>query len=320
VEEEDVDDSTLPNDAHKPTDLDDVPEEDDETVRHHGSVKAQSRISTGSGATMQQQAALRELYIHEVLALLSCFVLPLVSAYLLHHIRVQLSRPSEGLVSNFNLTIFLLVSELRAFSHALKLVQSRTLHLQRVIHGNPFASPTHTGAQIEEMAERLSRLEARSLADEFVREQGGGLDSVPAEEIASMARDVRNAIQPELDALNRAVRRYEKKATVLQYQTESRFLALDSRLDDAIALAAVAAKNSSSKNVFMRTIESLVTIVLFPFNTILRVILLPLRSLLSLVTFSKAPAAAKHSRTARTGKQSSSRFSGDRVPPRVMKR
>ncbi|KID79908.1 uncharacterized protein G6M90_00g014770 [Metarhizium brunneum] len=307
--------------ASKTTNLDNVPEEEEPPKPNGPSTAAQSKRGKDGGTTPQQQAALRELYMHEVLALISCFLLPPLSAYVLHYIRAQLSRPSEGLVSNYNLTIFLLISELRAFSHALKLVQSRTLHLQRVIHGNPFASPTQAGAQIEDMIERLSRLEARSLADEFVRQHSDGLDPVQAEETANMARDVRNAIQPELDALNRAVRRYEKKATMLQYQTDSRFQALDSRVDDAIALAAVAAKNSRSKNALARTIDSLVAIVLFPFNTILQVITLPLRSLIALINLNKrAHIAEKPGRTTRSAKQSSPRYNGDRVPPRVMKR
>jgi hypothetical protein len=321
TDDDDNDDAPL-YESHKPSNLDDVPEEEEETLKQNGSPRAQRDKSTNHGATLQQETALRELYLHEALSLLSCFALPMVSAYLLHYIRVQLSRPSEGLVSNFNLTIFLLISELRAFSHALKLVQSRTLHLQRVIHGNPFGSPNQTGVQIEEMTERLNRLEARSLADEFVREHGQGCDDTQAAERADMTRDVRNAIQPELDALNRAVRRYEKKATMLQHQTDTRFMLLDSRLDDAIALAAVAAKNSNSKNVLTRAIESIIAIVLFPFHTILRVLMLPLHSLLSLLnlTKKKAPVAAKHGRTPRTSKQSASRYDGDRVPPRVMKR
>ena len=293
--------------------------------KQNGSTRSRERnIHTPASATPQQQAALRELYTHEILALLSCFALPLVSAYLLHYIRAQLSRPSEGLVSNYNLTIFLLASELRAFSHTLKLVQSRTLHLQRVIHGNPYASPTQTGTRIEEMLERLARLEARSLADEFVRAQTDGPASVTTQQDrTSVTRDVRNAIQPELDALNRAVRRYEKKATVLQYQTDARFSSLDARLEDAIALAAVAAKNSSSKNVFVRAMESVVTIALFPFNSLLQMAMLPLRSVLGLISLSKKqpPSAAKHSRQTRTSKHAAQpRYNGDRVTTRVMKR
>ena len=315
-----------PNDRKGNSSLDDVPEEEEEPLQQNGQEEHRERSDTASSTEPQQQAALRELYMHEFLALLSCFAMPAVSAYLLHYIRVQLSRPSEGLVSNYNLTIFLLVSELRAFSHALKLVQSRTLHLQRVMHGNPFASPTSTGAKMEDMVERLSRLEARSMAEEFVREHNSEpsaeQDPMRPEQKAAMTRDVRGAIQPELDALNRAVRRYEKKATLLQLQTDSRFSMLEARMDDAIALAAVAAKNSGSKNIFVRTAESLVSLILLPFNALLQLIALPFRSLATLFTFSKQrPAAAKHPRSQRLGRPSSrATYGPERVPTRVAKR
>jgi len=48
-------------------------------------------------------------------------------------------------------------------------------------------------------------------------------------------------LQPELDALNRAVRRYEKRATLQAFQTESRLKDIESRLNDAVSLAAAAA-------------------------------------------------------------------------------
>ncbi|KAG6018045.1 hypothetical protein E4U43_007769 [Claviceps pusilla] len=309
---------------HKTANLDNVPEEAEEIIRGNSKSSSQQEQPPSDLTTPQQRSALRELYFHEVLALLSCFALPLVSAYLLHYIRVQLSRPSEGLVSNYNLTIFLLASELRAFSHTIKLVKSRTLHLQQVVHSNPFAAPSLPGAHVEEMLERLGRLEARSLADEFVREHSEDtMASVGTEQKASLTKDVRNTIQPELDALKRAVRRYEKKATLLQHQTDARFSVMDSRLDDAIALAAVAAKNSSSKNMLVGVLGPLVAILLFPFTTVLQIFTLPLRSILGLLnSCRKSPLSAKNSRPSRPGRQQSSqpRYSGDRVPTRVMKR
>ncbi|GAO16898.1 hypothetical protein UVI_02046620 [Ustilaginoidea virens] len=297
--------------ARRNTRLDGVPEDTRGPWKQDDGRNAGGKQPTHF-ATPQQRAALRELYAHEILALISCFALPLLSAYLLHFIRVQLSRPSEGLVSNYNLTIFLLASELRAFSHSLKLVQSRTLHLQRVIHGNPFASPTQIGSQIEEMLERLERLEARSLAEEFVRDHGQDTSSVGGQDRATATREVRNAIQPDLDALNRAVRRYEKKATMLQYQTDCRFSALDLRMDDALALAAIAAKNSNSKSIFVRIVESLMAVLLFPLNALVQVWMLATRSLFSLTTLGKKPRiSAKHGRANRVAKQSSKpRYSG----------
>ena len=140
--------------------LDDVPEE--EVVEaEESSAKKKPREPTSLSA--EQRSAIRELYMYEFFALLACFALPLLAAYLLHTIRAQLSRPSEGLVSNYNLTIFCLVSELRVFSHMLKLVQSRTLHLQRVVHRNPYGSGTGgSSGKLNEIMERLERLEERS--------------------------------------------------------------------------------------------------------------------------------------------------------------
>ena len=297
--------------------LEDVPEDGEVTKTKTNRATGDDKVSS------KQQTALTELYIHEILALMSCLLLPLVAAYLLHTIRSQLSRPSEGLVSNYNLTIFVMVSELRVFSHMLKLVQSRTLHLRRVVENSPFPSSVDAGATLKELYARLERLESRSSAEEAIVQQGVVSDSARAKQEAAVTRDVRNAIQPELDALNRAVRRYEKKATMLQFQTESRFAAVDARLDDAIALAAAAAKNSApNRNVILRGIESVAAIVLFPFSTVLQVLLLPLKSLVAMVSGNKRnQPPPRSSRPTRTSKvHSQSRYSGDRMPTRVAKR
>ncbi|KAM0198736.1 hypothetical protein ACHAPA_001042 [Fusarium lateritium] len=317
------DDSDLDSSTHAPrphSSLDHVPE--DEEVRTEPTEELQERQST-----TQQREALAELYVYEIIALASCFLLPLLGAYLLHAIRSQLSRPSEGLVSNYNLTIFLLVSELRVLSHMIKLVRSRTLRLQRVVQGGPssFQKSSNNSEQLEAVLARLEQLESRAAAEETVSPQEMKQEINKTKQKESVvARDVRNAIQPELDALNRAVRRYEKKATLLQFQTESRFVGMDARLDDAIALAASAAKNSAShKNVFIWAMESLTAIALLPFKTLLRIMLLPLSTLLALTTKSKkkSPPIAKTSRSSRNGKAPvQPRYNGDRVPSRVAKR
>lgn len=268
----------------------------------------------------QQQAALAELYAYEILALISCGLLPLIGAYLLHTIRSQLSRPSEGLVSNYNLTIFLLAAELRVFSHMFKLFQARTLHLQRIVQEHSLGPRLGNEQKLEQILSRVEQLELRPITE---LSNGGPQDGSKTKSEAAMARDVRNAIQPELDALNRAVRRYEKKATLLQFQTESRFSALEARLDDAIALAATAAKNSAShKNIFVWTVESLVGMLLLPFKAVANILLLPLKTVLALLQRNKQkPPPGKSSRSARNGKAATqSRYNGDRVPTRVSKR
>src|SRR4051812_18543061 len=141
-----------------------------------------------------QEAAMKELYKHELLALLSCFLFPLIGAYMLHGIRSQLSRPSEGLVSNYNLTIFLLASELRPMAHLAKLIQSRTLHLQRVVNTNPYLNLKQTG-DIRALTRRLEDLEARTLK---VESPGNGTTEPNGKQSALLTAEVRRAIQPDL--------------------------------------------------------------------------------------------------------------------------
>ncbi|KAG9920310.1 hypothetical protein KCU98_g22357, partial [Aureobasidium melanogenum] len=68
----------------------------------------QPQSSEESQKSQEQEDAAANLRQHELLALISTFLFPACAAYLLHVIRGQLSRPSEGLVSDYNLTIFLL--------------------------------------------------------------------------------------------------------------------------------------------------------------------------------------------------------------------
>ncbi|KAE8329481.1 hypothetical protein BDV39DRAFT_191397 [Aspergillus sergii] len=197
-------------------------------------------------------AASRELQIHEILALASCFIFPLIGTWLLHAIRSKLSRPSEGLVSNYNLTIFLLASEIRPFAHLLRMVQARTLHLQRVV-----ASSTETpkdridASKIIDLSKRLEELEAhvaetaaaRLASSQDQQSQPQAHDSL----VSQTTAEVRKSVQPDIDALNRAVRRYEKRTALTSFQTDSRLEALEGQVQDAISLAAAAQRSSVRK-------------------------------------------------------------------------
>lgn len=265
------------------------------------------------------QTALSELYLHEVMALISCFLCPLFAAYLLHAIRSQLSRPSEGLVSSYNLTIFVMASELRPLSHGLKLVQSRTLHLQRIVHSNPFREEAVTAAQVQKLAQRLDKLESSATTEAYPDGQDGRSDTTKKQE-AALTREVRNAIQPDLDALNRAVRRYEKKATVLTFQTESRLNAIDTRLNDAIALAAAAAKNSNAqRGAVTWLVDWIVAAATLPFRIAAGLVMLPMRTAMAILAKEKrTPPERSSKRGSRTSSQT--RHGGDRVSSRVSKR
>ena len=209
--------------------LDEVPEEEAAPAPAPKPTKTFRRLPA-------HEAATNELYAHELLALLSCFLFPVLGAYLLHTIRSQLSRPSEGLVSDYNLTIFLLASELRPMAHLVKLIQSRTLHLQRVVNANPYEINEKDSGDVKDLGRRLADLEARSSIAEPASSNATETGLI-GKQSAVLSTEVRRTLQPDLDALNRAVRRYEKRATLQAFQTESRLLDLEARLNDAISLA-----------------------------------------------------------------------------------
>ncbi|KAM0281344.1 hypothetical protein ACHAQH_003612 [Verticillium albo-atrum] len=308
---------------------------DDESDPEHASETEPADASSSEAApgvnpratTDATSDALAELYLHEVLALVSCFLLPILGAYLLHTIRTQLSRPSEGLVSNYNLSIFLMAAELRPMSHMIKLVQSRTLRLQRYVHENPYKQVSANTTHIDMLQERIEALEARPAAmaagatGASQEQQSGITGAAEQKQQAALLRDVRNAIQPELDALNRAVRRYEKKATVLAMQTESRFGQLDGRLSDAIALAAAAAKNSAAQPSLLQWLaESVWNICMLPFRALVSVLLLPFRTLLGLLKRKKR-VPEKIPRSGRMPRPAGqSRSGSDRPPSRLSRR
>ncbi|KAI3539161.1 hypothetical protein CSPX01_09060 [Colletotrichum filicis] len=299
----------------------------------NGSVDEASEVPTTPTSFVQEQVrktttpprnkkedALAELWVHEILALVSCFMFPMLGAYLLHAIRAQLSRPSEGLVSNYNLTIFLLAAEVRPISHLMKLVQCRTIQLQRDVHVNPYKDDGATSDQMRVLMARLEMLESRP--EPTTMKHNGTSDNSKIKQEASIARDVRNAIQPDLDALNRAVRRYEKKATVLAFQTESRFAAVDTRLNDAIALAAAAAKNSVARPGFMQwLVESVWVIITMPFFAVVALLVLPFKTVRGLLKRKKKSLPERTSKSSRNGKAvGHGRVTADRQPSRVSKR
>lgn len=270
------------------------------------------------------ESATNELYTHELLALLSCFLFPALGAYLLHTIRAQLTRPSEGLVSNYNLTIFLLASELRPMAHLVKLIQARTLHLQRVVASNPYDSMSGKATgDVKDLVQRLEELEARTQtagpSDSNTEQQLSGKQST------ALTTEVRRTLQPDLDALNRAVRRYEKRVTLQTFQTESRLQELESRLNDAISLAAAATNSGHHRRGFTGiVIEWAATAVVLPLQVFGTLASLPFKTAAAIVNFGKRKVvgqnSADRSRRSANGKTSANGRFGDRLQTRGLKK
>ncbi|KAL4806121.1 hypothetical protein BDV18DRAFT_160189 [Aspergillus unguis] len=228
-------------------------------------------------------AAVHELQVHELAALASCFIFPLLGTWILHTIRYNLSRPSEGLVSNYNLTIFLLAAEIRPFSHLLRMVQSRTLHLQRIIASSE-EDDEQNGEKIDsskvlDLSKRLEELEAH------VAETAASKLSKPENEqenrelttqeqeytlslVSEAAAEYRKGFQTDIDALNRAMRKYEARIAVISTKIDTRLGILESTARDALSLAAAAqrATTKSSGGLLTWALDLVSTALMLPID------------------------------------------------------
>ncbi len=304
----------------------------DDTGDGTGKGRPNTSGSNGKSGNEEAAAAQRELRIHELLALLSCFVFPLIAATGLHSIRSQLSRPSEGLVSNYNLSIFVLVAEIRPISHLIKMVQRRTLFLQRRANMDFLQESSRADSQqSRDLALRLDELEAH-VADRAAEPAGKqkdeqiNSDALVAKASATATSDVKRSVQPELDALNRAMRRYEKRSTISSVQIEARLQDLETRLKDVVSLAAAAQRNADRipNNYIIVLANWACAVVVVPVQYTLYLASLPSQAVASLVAVPKRylmkrsrAAATKESRTSRKGvaSRSGEREKRSKVPP-----
>jgi hypothetical protein len=189
----------------------------------------------------------RKLERTEIFALVACFLGPILGAYLLHQVRIKLlTRPAEGLVSNFNLTIFVMAAELRPVNHLIKMQTAQIVLLRRTVDRHTIYRPRPQGEF--ELARRLTAIEAR-LAEPVVNGDGVTPD---------LRATIQQTVQPQLDALNRAVRRYEQRHNIQARQTAARFADLETRLQDTLHLAAAAARTGQRPSIVTMAISRVV--------------------------------------------------------------
>lgn len=152
------------------------------------------------------------------------------------------------------------------------MVQRRTLFLQRTVSTSA-ALKNKTGSNdskaIGTLTQRLAEIEAQIAgsvllptsshpaspsADELSNGkpnpqtiQPASIDDVVKHASDQASTELRRTFQPDLDALNRAMRRYEKRSTVSTIQVETRLQDLESKIQDVVVLAAAAQRNVDRK-------------------------------------------------------------------------
>lgn len=230
---------------------------------------------TGAEDIQAREEAAAELRGRERLAFAATFIMPMIAAYGLHLLRSQLSRGPSTLVSDYNLTIFLLAALFRPVRQLVKLVSARTLHLQRVASGVDSQPAAQLPDElVADLNAKLAGLEAK-VAD-YTAAPAGATVAQKAE-LSDLSAEVRKRYEPRLDGLERAVRRYEKRSTTMVMLTEQRLQNLESRLQDALSLAAVAAQSSQRRGVLSNVMGTATELVAWPFQMVCSIVVLPLR-------------------------------------------
>jgi hypothetical protein len=231
---------------------------------------AESNPAPSMASTAHEEAR-RALKRSELLAFVGCFLGPLLGALLMHTVRGQLMR-AEGIVSDANLSIFLLIAEIPPVNRLIKMRTERILHLQRIVRDAPRGPLRFVDAQ--QLAQRMAELEGR--LDEGPSSNNSNNNSQI--DVQKLSAEVRQTTQLQLDALNRAVRRYEKRHMAQSLQIEARFQDLEARLQDTLALAAAAARTGHRPGIITvtlrwiaRTISSMLQLAwdisMYPFRT-----------------------------------------------------
>lgn len=232
----------------------------------------------GQGSVMDERdKATANLRQQEILALAATFVAPVLAAYLLHAIRGQLSHGATVVVTDFNLSIFLLAAEVRPFRQIMRLVQSRTLHLQRTVSGvdDPFNAVLEERTTVGDLTARLTDLEAKLSEHTIVPPT---LTMAQKTDINDLSIEIKKRYEPRLEGLERAVRRYEKRSTTMAMNTEQRLQSLETRLQDALSLAAVAAQHSQNPGIVAKGLQTMSTIIALPLKLAVEICSWPLRA------------------------------------------
>ncbi|CAN9365624.1 unnamed protein product [Alternaria alternata] len=286
---DDVDDATYDDTIHEEDE--DAPESIEEPVGESQDPKLNTTIN--APASQAQKEAREALKRSEMLAFVGCFLGPLLGALLMHTIRGQLMR-AEGIVSDANLSIFLLIAEIPPVNRLIKMRTERILHLQRIVREAP-REPVRS-ADTQQLSQRISELEGRV---DGVQTTNNNANEVDVEKLSA---EVRQTTQLQLDALNRAVRRYEKRHMAQSLQIEARFQDLEARLKDALALAAAAARTGQRPGVIAMTLSWIAGTISYMLQVAWDVVMYPFRIAVVAVSMAKSLFVRDERRVRRKGK------------------
>ncbi|ORY87780.1 hypothetical protein BCR37DRAFT_375672 [Protomyces lactucae-debilis] len=167
-----------------------------------------------------QASALRKQRANELHAFFGLIVGPILGACLLHYVRTIMGRPTNGLISNFNITIFVLAAEIRPIKIAHEFLSSRSDHLHEELQDVPPSKYDALAHKFDDLLQDFSLLQQKvSSDDSSMRKNVSGIVTHASDDSG------------QLDAVKSAVRHFERQNHQEKKLLRAQLQELGARLD-----------------------------------------------------------------------------------------
>lgn len=208
--------------------------------------------------TDKQRTIESQLRIAELEAFGGLIVGPLLGAALLNYVRSTMARPANGLITNFNITVFVLAAELRPLRIAFEYLTKRSSNLQEELTDVVPARYEAMQHRLEELANDLHNVRTSFTMNDASLE-------LNSHHKTSFKDD------SEIGQLKYALKKFEKYEANAKHELESKIYTLERRLAD---LSARTQPVSASASTLMHI---LLDLLLLPVQLLWKAITLPLR-------------------------------------------
>lgn len=207
--------------------------------------------------TSKQHEISKQLRYAELQAFIGLIIGPLLGSVLLNYVRSSMARPANGLITNFNITVFVLAAELRPLKIAFTFLTDRSSSLQNELVDVAPERYDELSQKLEMVERELSNLKGGSSPHSPMKEQMNGHASST----------------PDLEQIKNALRRFERHEAQLKQHYEDKLYTLERRLADLANRPQIVTGAGSGM------VHSMESILLFPVRLGWSLITLPIRSI-----------------------------------------
>lgn len=219
------------------------------------------KTSNKEQMTDKQLEVSKQLRIAELQAFFGLVIGPLLGALLLHYIRGVMARPANGLITNFNVSVFVLAAELRPLRIAYTYLNQKSSTLQQELTDVP-------PAQYEELADKFRTVEAELKQIKHTVDSEGSFRSAAESDSTSNSSSIQG--QTDIAQIKQALRRFERYETQIQREYDEKIINLERKVADLINRPGVVGKDSGISHVAG-------SIALLPFKALWTFVTVPAR-------------------------------------------